>query len=553
MINDTPINTIYENKYNVNIHPKYNFRMACKTDTVEMIKHISSLYQLTIYGGDTSIEEGDVIYPPFIFETDGWDNNGFLLACQHNPDTKVISYLINVLGMDINSINEDGDNGFLLACRHNNITVIKYLVDVLKIDITHTNECDLDGFLCAVHSNSLDVIKYLVDTFDINVHRCDGFGNNAFILSCMNNSNVDVIDYVVNVLGVNINHKTKDGYNGFLAACLGNNNVHIIKYLVEVLGMDTNIINVNGNNGILEAVIRNNINVVRYLVEELVMDVDYKNYDNESIFMKSLWNKNINISIYIADKSKTIHTLNHKKCNQSKYIKIISGMRNHINVNNIIQNDKTSCKYNMKEIINTINPLLLNDMNIKEFDIDDPYEMSFRVFKNNVDKLDCILPTRECHKDNTKDTIYKSTTKDILFRHDGNIYYGCRQYIFSNVLPFDDIDIDDESIIELNTGCIIPKYVIEIYIQAIYGTFDMNDILLDDLKYFLRLIDQYPTTTMTIRKLEHELLLYIRQNSISIDINRHDKTLTYVIGEYVLRYGCKHIYVEFIHNVKYAV
>jgi len=81
--------------------------------------------------------------------------------------------------------------------------------------------------------------------------------------------------------------------------------------------------------------------------------------------------------------------------------------------------------------------------------------------------------------------------------------------------------------------------MINLYIQSICDEmFDINHIEKCDIYQFIRLIDQYPTTTLSIDQIEKQIIRFFLKNDIKFDNLMKD------ICE---RYRLKSMYL-YIHN-----
>jgi NADH:ubiquinone oxidoreductase subunit E len=440
------------------------------------------------------------------------DVNVFTLACYKNTNLDIIKYLANDLGMDVTHTDNDGNNGFTLACMKNtNLDVIKYLVNDLEMDVTHTNNNGGNGFTLACYENiNLDVIKYLVNDLGMDMTHTNKYGNNGFTLACYKNTNLDVIKYLVNDLGMDINHADNDGYNGFTLACYKNTNLDVIKCLVNDLGMDINHTDNDGYNGFTLACYKNtNINVIKYLV----IDTKIKLSSNQLGFHKY------------------IDFMKYNKNTSSRVAELFNLMYDKFN------------KVDMINIIKLINPILLDNKYYGK-EIKNPFNSKFNEFKILVDQIDepiyKEITEMKTNSMNTQKNIDDYTTQPkILFECNGDKYYGYRNTVYESILLFKDIinDLDFDEVIKLDI--VVPKYIINCYINSCYTeNFDMNNINSDDLMLFLNFIDRYPTTFLSINLIEQVLITYLKNHNIEINIH---------IKELCERYQLKYLYI-YIHN-----
>ena len=84
-----------------------------------------------------------------------------------------------------------------------------------------------------------------------------------------------------------------------------------------------------------------------------------------------------------------------------------------------------------------------------------------------------------------------------------------------------------------------PGYIVDLFIQAaLYKHFDINKINPNDIHHLVQLIDQYPLDSLTVNKIEFELIDYFRKYSI-----KYDQWMKNICTRYQLRF----MYMD-IHN-----
>jgi hypothetical protein len=297
-----------------------------------------------------------------------------LVSAQHESDQK--TFIIKLYQNDLEHVINNHhlfeksflNECFLVACYNSRLDVIKYLVNELKIDIAS---------MCLPKKRS---------------EYCGNYGSNCFTLACLHNSCVDVIRYLAKELKINIKHTDNDGDNGFTLACYNNSNVDVIRYLVDELKMDTNHTNRCDNNGFTLACLGNfNLNVIRYLVDELKMDTNHTNNFDSNGFMMAQWN-NLNVIHYLSDHTNIkqilgclAHMDTYFKVMIKSYAKTVS---NYTRFNELLEIGITKySEHDMRLLLLTINPMLLNGVIIKNFGLINPFDRKFKEFVKTFDKL----------------------------------------------------------------------------------------------------------------------------------------------------------------------
>ena len=394
-------------------------------------------------------------------------------------------------------MNNDDENGFLLACQKNtNPYVIKYLAEDLNIDTDVINNDGSNVFMLACQTNkNVDVIKYLAEDLRLDTNGIDNDGYNAFMLACKRNENIDVIKYLVDDLQIDINNTSDIGYSGLDLAFEHSDNLNIVKYLVE----NTNC-------------------VISKLPEDL---------DRFEEIMVVLSN-------------------NYRKINKLLRMGVYKYEGDYDN-----DGYSEDYRHTMKNILNKFNLIML-DEKLYEFDIKNPFKENFGIFAEMVDKT--IEPIHNKRMKNNNTLIRSSSLTeldieidfakqtDVLFKFNNNCYYGHKEIVYKSIPVLSNLldNYDCKEPIELEMN--LPKYVMNLYIGSCYsGSFGKRKIESKDTLNFVKLIDRYPTTILTVDKFEYEIIEYLKKNSIRSD--------NYIKG-LCERYKMKYLYIH-LHNEKY--
>lgn len=130
-------------------------------------------------------------------------------ACWTNPNLDTIEYLINDIGMEINTVDCENNDCLMIACwKNKNLDIIKFFVEVKKFDL---NKRNIKGQNCLIkaliENQNFDVIKYLIEHCNADVNIFDSKGD-GFIFH-MQNRNILEMVYLIE----NTNCKLKLGDN----------------------------------------------------------------------------------------------------------------------------------------------------------------------------------------------------------------------------------------------------------------------------------------------------------------------------------------------------
>ncbi len=178
-----------------------------------------------------------------------------------------------------------------------------------------------------------------------------------------------------------------------------------------------------------------------------------------------------------------------------------------------------------------INPLMLdeNNRNVGKIDL---LKINYENFITLVDKLKCYIPFPKCLKDEcsnksllTNDMISQSYDivdfqfeSQSLFKHNNFMYHGYRNIVFNSILLFKEItecmNFKDEITLEGS----LPNYLINMYLFSCYSKkFNIDKVHPEDIKNFIKFIDQYPTIILSIGILESQIINYFQKYNIDYD------------------------------------
>ncbi len=430
------------------------------------------------------------------------EGNTYLHIASEKNTPIVFEYLIEK-GLDPRSLNKEGFNCLMRACYLNhNLETIKYFVEIIGMNPFQTLLKKQNCLTLACQRNNITVIKYLIEEKMMDPFYQDAKGYNCLMWACYIN-NLDEIKYLINVMRIDKiknddkkNHTHDNNYSYLITACRNNTDVNVLKYLIEEIGLDMNHLDSNGNSCFYHAYSNENLDVIKYLIECTTIRI--KLYDLPLSYYKSIL-KHLR--------------LNSQRINEfiKKGIKIYG----------------TVCV--LKGTMFYTNPLVF-DIEICELIDLNPFKFEHHVFTRFADTLFCKLLLEDvmnfCYSDKNDIENVKNIQEidnninQLLFYHNGIPYYGSRKIVYESILLLNDINFlnhnnNDEPI---NLLIDVSSYIIKLYIDSCYDAkFDINLIKPENFLNFLRLIDQYPTTNLSIEKMESQLINYMNKNKIVFD------------------------------------
>lgn len=410
--------------------------------------------------------------------------------------------------------------------------------DLLDFELVRNDYIDeIKGFIVKICEND---IKYITEhseqiTDTIKQHDC-------FLIACYY-SNQITIELIIKLFNIDTDYVNDNYYTGLICASK-NQQLEVIEFLVENLGISVSSTSIRGFNCLHLACIYNkNVNVIKYLTNHKQINIHWSNKigetylsysaDNERVFVYLIENTKIKISIDFVD--------------FSEYKKFIPLITKYKILNKLIEMGIK--KYNksvMISLIGTIDPLLLS---VDYYYIQYPFDKNFNDIYQRIKKLNVPLPdpekeiTFKYDNNGSDDPIHNFANNNvkILFKNNGIDYYGHRTIVYNKILVFNEIKdcagFDDPVTLEPP----IPQYLMNMYIQSTYtDKFNTKCIDPSDFKQFVKFIDKYPTTLLSINNME----------SIWIDhINNYNVDYDY-FESICIRYHLKRMYIH-LHNSKF--
>ena len=426
-------------------------------------------------------------------------HNFLFLICYFSTDTIILDWYyttfkdqlyVNIVNYAGESINHPKINILMHMLKKNNksIKVIKYLIEKCKIDLTFVNHEKENCLHYAISfyngrfKTDLDIVKYLIDEQKLNLETTDTYDQTCIVKACYTTtSDLKLIKYLVEEKKVDITRDNgkkciegiMDGYSDIDGPYHAKSN-KLIKNIGEKFGC------------IID-------NTDDWNIQNFEMDFGINN------------NEFFNVILTFITNTEKLNVI----------------------IDNMIKNK--SCPRNKLEtIIQSIDLALLSSLSeiyIKMIDVN-PFKLKYNNFVQSVDEFKC-LPRhsyaffQQSYKTKPKKIDHSDPNQiKLLFFHNNIPYHGNQEIIYNSMHIFkDNCMINFNETIVLEGG--MPKYLVNIYLDSILsGQIDLNDIDPADPKdmlQFLRFVEQYPSTVLTIESLELQLIRYIESNNIELN------------------------------------
>ncbi len=356
--------------------------------------------------------------------------------------------------------------------------------------------------------SNLNTIKKLIKLFELDVNKSmyrpvfyDQNDANYLIIACLYNKNEDVIQYLIDDQKMHCNVYDPENSNMNIVSLYCMNpgiSLNMLKYLVEHLHISCTDYDYNKKKNNVDFILKNishglpnkeQLMIISYLIRKLDVYDQYNNCTFSAIHM----NENIVKIIIplIQDKIKLNLFLN--------------TMNNEIKL----------------KIINSLNPLLLDEKNqsLISFNIN---EIKFNQYIKFVDELDYVIPLIKLSKLTHTQTFYNSqyyedydsNSMKPIFTHNNLIYCGNLKKFHQSMLILKDIEMDNNELINLEGTQ--PTKIINLFVHcacSLHQYLDISIIPEHMMDYWISLIDQYPLVSISVDKIENELIQYHQKKS----------------------------------------
>jgi hypothetical protein len=437
-------------------------------------------------------------------------------------------------GSDIIYLNET--NPFTGLQKQFIIRICKNDINYLNDNISLIDPTDLSmGYeyikIASTYTKDTRIIKLLLDHFDTDINDIGSMEDNisqdddvgCLAYACAFNQNQCIIKYLIEEYGMDVYHGAPEYDCLFLASMHGN--YQAIKYLIDHCAMNPNHMNTKGQNCFNIISIEDQLDdlmAILFLIEKTKIE-------NLSLSEDVVFEHFKKFVPLVPDTKKLNHLLN---CAVKK----------------------TTDPYDpydpseVFELIGSFNPLRLNGQ-LRDYVNFDPSAIRFNDWKKMVDSLDTLITDLNVKNTSSEppaplhinDYTVQIPGTEQVFEHNKIIYHGDKKTILGSMMIFNDWDenINFDHIVILEGS--LDQYLINLYIngslndQPIIDQIDPRDI-----DQFIRFIDQYPTTrlSLTINELEIELIKYFDTNGI--------KYSQYMVG-IIEKYQLKYMYID-LHN-----
>jgi hypothetical protein len=378
----------------------------------------------------------------------------------------------------------------------------------------------------------------------------------------------------------------------FMGMCMFNHNENIIKQMVECVGCSVNQITSEGQTPLSLACRYNeNQSVIQYLIVDSMQDPDHADIYGQSCFLNACYfNRNyLLIAIYLIESTDAKISLTHVP--SFRWGRIILGIKNNFERFNQVLDlglkEYNQDKYDQKLlnlIVPRINPMLLilrRDL-LTKYCIRDPFDNMFLMkdFIKFTDDLNCSLPITipvsvhismtvstntlvppitilSLDQDEESDNMDSMKHRSRVFVYNGDNYYADPEIVFNQITLFKEIkdilrfDVDELVVLSCGSYGPCPRYLINLWLGSMCTKkIDLMEIESNHILSALDHIDRYPTESVSIRGIEHQLIRRIDRMITCGELTDCQWiTMSRYLTDLCARYGLKYMYI-WIHNHK---
>lgn len=292
-----------------------------------------------------------------------------------------------------------------------------------------------------------------------------------FLVTCIFCSDTEIFDILIDHFAIDINYIAYKGDSYFMYACKWSKNLHVIKHLKEHYKVDIDQINKLGNCYMIDNFFANsNLEIVKYLIEEtdIQLQLYYVSFDR--------WRKIVSM-------------LTH---NYQRFNKVLTGGFEkflHYEVDHDFFNKPVGYSAVLVQFIKELNPLLLPPDVRTKCSIKDSFDDDFSNFIKYVDGPSFCTPIPKMNEINSNQDQDFTELPELLFRYNGDKFYGYKNAIYKNRLNLMKVLPDDLSNFLSHIDQI--EYDLINYLEINGGNIDCEYLTILAVKYKLKLLYLY--------------------------------------------------------------
>ena len=205
------------------------------------------------------------------------------IACRNN-NFKAVKYITSSLKCNREAQDKDGNRPLHIACGYSgSVKLVKYLVDVAGCDINSKGTSSYTPLLVACEKDQVEIIEFLISKPECDKEAEDQLGDRALHIVCEFTGNRELVRHLVEVVGCDINANGQDNYTPLHIACR-NNQFGIVKFLTSKPECNREIEDSNGNRPLHLAIkFSGNLELVSYLIDEAGCDINAKGFNGGTL------------------------------------------------------------------------------------------------------------------------------------------------------------------------------------------------------------------------------------------------------------------------------
>ena len=294
---------------------------ACEKNLLEIVKFLTSKpkcnQEAQSYKGYRPLHlacgfSGNVELVRYLVEEAGCDINAkdnndstsLHWACERNQ-LEIVKFLTSKSKCNRESPNKFGNLPLHLACCFSgNVKLVRFLVEEAGCDINAKGNNDYTSLHWACDKNQLEIVKFLTSKPECNRESATKLKNLPLHLACGFSGNLELVRYLVEQAGCNINAKGNNDYTSLHWAC-EKNQLEIVKFLTSKPECNREAGDKNSNRPLhIACLYSGNVELVRYLVEEAGCDINAKGSNDYTSLHEACENNLLEIVKFLTSKPK---------------------------------------------------------------------------------------------------------------------------------------------------------------------------------------------------------------------------------------------------------
>ena len=191
--------------------------------------------------------------------------------------------LLNIEGIDVNFVDENGRNPLTVATDFGYIEVVRALLSADGINPNSTNEDGESALMVAALAGDTAIVRALLNAEGINPNLTNEHGQTALMIAAYR-GHTEIVQALLEIEDIDVNLVDADGFTALISASAQGHTM-IAQALLQKEGIDVNFANEFGQSALILASDGRHIEIVRALLSAYGINLNFANIDGQNALM----------------------------------------------------------------------------------------------------------------------------------------------------------------------------------------------------------------------------------------------------------------------------